>query len=157
MLAVALFVLCATGAGWIAETQAQGTCTLRRGLGAGMWELPLAPGAVGSLDGVLYDPSGPVLLYHFAATLNDVPTPCLSCIEGTVAGTLDDGIGPGPDYIVQGSYKGLFLNGTGTFKATIYKTIGPAFIPVGRMHGVFDDPPGIPGPGDFKCRWAICD
>jgi hypothetical protein len=151
-LALAATVVC--GAAWAALPQ--GTCTLRRGVGQGMWALPLSSSGTGSLDGILYT-SGPSFAYHFTATLTDEPTPCLSCIEGSIHGTLDDGIGVGPDYLVHGHYDGAFLSGQGTFTAKIFPATGPAVSPVGRMRGVFDDPPGNTTPGTFKCRWAICD
>ena len=94
---------------------------------------------------------------HFVATLTDVPSACLSCIEGTLDGTLDDGIGPGPDYVVRGHYLGSFFGGNGQWTATIFPAGAPQTTPVGRIRGMFDDPPSNAGPGSFACRWMIND
>ena len=86
-----------------------------------------------------------------------MPSACLSCIGGTIQGTLDDGIGPGPDYTLIGSYGGLWMSGRGSWFGTIYSMNTPQPTPVGRERGVFNDPPINPGAGNVACRWVIHD
>ena len=63
----------------------------------------------------------------------------------------------GPEYIVTGHCQGSFFGGNGTWAATIHPATAPSTIPVGRIRGVFDDPPFNAGPGTFACRWVIND
>jgi hypothetical protein len=124
------------------------------GTGNGTWVLPSGSGkSDGYLSGALYlDPSG-TFRFAFDATLTDVPTPCLSCITGTIVGTLDDGVGPAPDYTVKGSYSGTFIDGKGTFSCDIYPLTSTRS--VGKIDGTFSDPPTSVNPGTFKCTWKI--
>jgi hypothetical protein len=125
------------------------------GPATGEWLLPLTSGGSdGYIDGKLIDPVTNTGLYAFTAVLTDVPTPCLSCVGGTISGTLDDGFGPAPDYVVIGEYRGLWLSGQGTFEAKIAPP--GSTVSVGKVSGTFHDAPGTPGPGSFEGRWEIC-
>lgn len=152
-----LLSLLALGAGWTTRGEAQTTCVPRQGLTTGEWNLP--PDGVGS-SGFL---AGRVLhngaaVYRFQATLSEVVSPCLSCRQGGLVGTLDDGVGVPGDYVVVGSWGASFFGGNGGWHATIYMPIGPAIIPVGRMEGILDDPPSFPDQvGTYLGRWTICD
>ena len=126
----------------------------RSGSGGGDWDLPAGSGTPGYLSGELFESSGPLPAFFFGATLTDVSTPCLSCVQGTIDGLLDDGFGPAPDYIVTGEYHGLFLNGTGTFECRVFRP--GSDVSVGKITGRFLDPPAQPGPGQFTARWEIC-
>lgn len=133
------------------------TCTLRRGLGQGSWDLPTTSAGQGAFAGLFLIPNNPTFGMQFIGTLTDIPSPCLSCIGGTLHGTLDDGIGPGPDYDVVGTYSGLWLSGSGVWTAQIHSLHTPQPTLVGRVGGTFHDPPVNGGPGTFACRWKICD
>jgi hypothetical protein len=125
------------------------------GPGSGTWELPSGSGkSDGFITGTLYLAPANTYRFSFDATLTDVPTPCLSCITGTIAGTLDDGFGPAPDYIVKGSYSGTFASGKGTFTCDI-RTVSTDQT-VGKIEGTFSDPPSSATPGTFKADWKIC-
>lgn len=153
----ATFGLAVLAAPWLGAQPAQGNTTIRHGVGMGHWDLPLSSSGQGTVDGIFWIPNVPNSSMQFAATLTDVPGPCLSCIGGTLQGTLDDGIGPGPDYIVDGEYFGSFFGGNGSWSARIYAANPPGTTPVGRIRGKFDDPPSNAGPGSFVCRWVIND
>lgn len=120
----------------------------------GVFALPATSSGAGQAVGVLFHGSTSTVAYTFTANLTDVPTPCLSCIEGEIDGTLDDGIGPGPDFLVRGHYRGASLNGTGWYWAQVLTPGGGTL--AGRMGGTFSDPMGIPGPGTFDGRWRVC-
>jgi len=125
------------------------------GYAKGAWHLPEPPAIAGDAQGVLYTPAG-LPLYTLDAQLTEIVSPCLSCREGDLHGTLDDGIGPGPDFVVQGHWIVSQFTGQGSFDATIWKPTGPALTPVGRLIGLVDDPPFPPGvPGTFSARWAL--
>ena len=128
-----------------------------QGTAKGVWELPDSGMDNGYIDGFLFLSTSPSTLprYHFTAALTDVPTPCLSCITGKINGYLDDGFGPAPDFVVRGSYSGLFLSGKGTFQAQVYTPAGTA--PVGKINGSFADAPGSTVKGSFKGDWQICN
>jgi hypothetical protein len=129
------------------------TFTGQSGPGSGTWVLPSGSGTNdGYLAGTLYLAPANTFRFSFNATLTDVPTPCLSCITGTIDGTLDDGVGPAPDYIVKGSYSGLFVSGKGSFTCEIRTLTGTV---VGKIDGTFSDPPSSSTPGTFKCDWKI--
>jgi hypothetical protein len=124
------------------------------GVASGLWDLPDL-GINGSVDGFLYRGAN-VAAYHFTATLTDVPSPCLSCIQGDLDGFLDDGIGAAPDYVVRGHYFGFFLGGEGRFEAAIFRQ--NQNVPVGTMSGAFrDHPTGVPSIGQFRGVWRIFD
>jgi hypothetical protein len=122
------------------------------GVGYGTWDLPdlAMPGTV---DGDLYVSNATAPRYHFHASLIDVPSPCLSCIEGDIHGTLDDGIGPGPDYIVTGHYNGSFFGGRGLWHAKVHDAAGALH---GKLRGRFNDPPtNVPHAGHFIAQWEV--
>src|SRR5262245_43173725 len=77
----------------------------------GTWDLPI-PGANGQVLGTLFDSEGDLWL-HFQAGLVAAPALCQACQTGLVAGTLDDGIGSGPDFLVDGLYVGVVAYGIG--------------------------------------------
>lgn len=139
----------ATGSGTAATT-----VLCRGGAASGVWSLPHS-NQDGSADGFLYRGSSTTAIFHLTATLHDVPSPCLSCIEGTLTGFLDDGVGSGPDYFVDGRYLGSFFGGTGNFHASVYSTSTGA--QVGRIGGEFADTDPLAQPGTFHGRWRICD
>ena len=93
--------------------------------------------------------------YAFSGLLTDIPSPCLSCIEGRINGELDDGFGPAPDYVVCGRYLGSFFTGNGNFSVRVFPP--GSNIAVGKIAGTFDDSPANDGPGTFQARWRICD
>ena len=124
------------------------------GLAFGEWELPSGWGSPGFMSGKLTDPTGSYGIYAIDAVLTDVPSPCLSCVEGTIYGTLDDGIGLGPDYYLVGEYSGFFFSGEGEFFA---KIVPPGSnTSVGIVEGKFADPPFPGGIGKFEGKWEIC-
>jgi len=136
-----------------AEPMARFDC--QSGPASGTWELPSGSGkSDGFINGTLYLSPAGTFRYAFNATLTDVPTPCLSCISGTIAGTLDDGAGPAPDFLVKGSYDGSALTGKGTFTCVIYPLTSTQ--EVGKIEGTFSDPPASTTPGTFKGNWSIC-
>ena len=127
------------------------------GFAKGTWELPSGSGTSdGFIDGFLYLSISPSNnpRYFFNATLTDVPSPCLSCIMGTIDGYLDDGFGPAPDYVVHGTYSGLFLSGKGSYTCEVFAPTGTHA--VGKIKGTFSDPPASTVPGTFKGDWEIC-
>lgn len=125
------------------------------GPAAGDWLLPqTSGGSDGWMDGKLIDPVLNQGIYAVSAVLTDVPSPCLSCVQGTISGTLDDGVGVGPDYYLVGEYSGQWLSGQGTYWA---KIVPPGSnTSVGLVWGDFADAPGTPGHGSFDGRWEIC-
>lgn len=119
------------------------------------WDLP-SSGPSGLASGALFlGQSTPQ--YAFAATLVDTTPPgCLACLSGTVQGTLDDGVGVGPDYIVRGVYSGASLTSSGLLRIGIFDPITNAR--VGRMNGDFVDmPTTIPQFGAAAGSWLLCD
>ena len=158
LVAVALTAVGMIGVGSLGETSvAQGGCIVMRGLALGDWDLPPGgPGSLGTMDGDLF--LNGVALYKLSGTIQEEGSPCLSCRQGSFSGTLDDGIGIGPDYEVSGTWFGNFFSGQGTWRGTISKPVGPALVPVGRLRGVYKDPFGGPGSvGSFAARWVLCD
>jgi hypothetical protein len=124
------------------------------GVGHGGWDLP-SLGQDGTVDGNLFIASTTAPRYHFHATLIDVPSPCLSCIEGDIHGVLDDGVGTGPDYIVVGHYSGGFFTGRGIFHAKVFDPTDGTLH--GRLRGRFNDPPVNTQPvGSFLTLWEVC-
>jgi hypothetical protein len=152
-LAAACVIVLGIGSELSAQTS---TNVCRRGLAAGAWELPDL-GQDGWIDGWLYGPTNTSPRFHFTATLTDVQSPCLSCVEGDILGYLDDGIGPAPDYVVRGDYFGGWFTGEGTFAAAVFEPLSPSSMPVGRIVGSFRDPPtNVPHVGVFRAKWTIC-
>jgi len=157
-IASVLMLAGALGAGGLAApSTAPQSCVLRRGLATGDWDLPpTGPGSFGAIDGDLF--LNGAALYHLSGTIAEVGLACPSCRGGTYAGTLDDGVGAGPDYVVSGTWYGDFFSGKGTLQGEIFKNVGPAQISVGKMQGRYKDPMGVPDPvGSFAARWKICD
>ena len=152
----ALGLLGALALGWIPHAAAvQGNASCQYGVASGMWDLP-EPSSAGVVQGQLFDASGQVA-YYFVGKLIETPSPCLSCREGDLIGTLDDGFGPCCDYEVRGTWIVNQFTGKGSFKAKILLPAGPALVPKGRMAGLVNDPPSSPNqPGSFKARWGIC-
>ena len=136
--------------------RAQASCTTRIGQTQGRWNLPHQAGSQDHFDGTWVTSNLPWPSYRFQGTLTDLPTPCMSCIVGTLQGTLDDGIGPSPDYVVTGLYSGIWLSGSGQFQARI-QSAGPQPVTIGDVRGNFADSPGTPGGGSFRGRFKMCD
>ena len=125
------------------------------GIAKGIWQLPEPQYATGSAQGTLYTLGG-ASVFAFRAKLTEIVSPCLSCREGDVNGTLDDGEGPGPDFLVLGHWTAGQLSGQGTFDTWIWKVNAPLAAPVGRFEGDFNDPPMPPGlPGPFSGMWTM--
>jgi hypothetical protein len=131
---------------------AQVTCA--GGPTAGLFRLPLTSMGTGVMRGRLIDSSTNLPAYRLTARLVDVPSPCLSCVEGEIHGFLDDGSGTSPDFIVRGRYLGSFLGGSGQFNLRVFRPSGGPS--VGTLSGSFDDPPGDGMPGQFSGVWQIC-
>jgi hypothetical protein len=145
-LAFAL-ALAATAAPTAAVPPAAGTST---GPAQGLWDLPQG-GLDGSVSGALLENG--VQRFTLLGQLTAVDTLCLACIQGRFSGALDDGFGPAPDYLVEGTYTGLFLSGSGSFSARILPLGGgPA---VGELRGAFRDPPVLPATGLFRGGWRL--
>ncbi|QDU64987.1 hypothetical protein [Engelhardtia mirabilis] len=119
----------------------------------GAWDLPAGAGS-GFAEGKLVSNLTGNTVYKMECKLIATPSPCLSCIQGTMYGYLDDGFGPSPDYLVKGSYSGTWLNGQGTFGAYVYELNGAG--PVGKIGGVFADPPFPVAIGEYKGEWVVC-
>lgn len=125
----------------------------RFGKALGTWQLPL-PAQNGYVDGYLYELTPATTpAFHFSATLAAGPVLCPACVAGSIQGTLDDGVGPGPDYFVVGYYSGTSFNGAGTFSARIFAPTSAA--PRGYIAGQFSNPPLLPVLGHFNARWAL--
>jgi hypothetical protein len=149
--AAALFVNASPERG---HATALAAVTCENGVGHGGWDLPDL-GQNGTVDGNLFIASTTAPRYHFHAILIDVPSPCLSCIEGEIHGVLDDGIGTGPDYIVVGHYNGGFFTGRGIFHAQVYDPTDGALH--GKLRGRFNDPPvSTQHVGTFLTLWEVC-
>ena len=124
------------------------------GPSTGLWSLPTTFLGTGTARGRLVDSATHLTAYRFTAQLQDVATPCLSCIQGEVQGSLDDGSGGSPEFLVRGRYLGALFAGSGRFDLRVFRpTGGPA---IGFLEGNFDDPPGTRGPGEFSATWRIC-
>jgi hypothetical protein len=83
----------------------------------------------------------------------DVGSACDACVEGMIAGTLDDGIGPGPDYLVRGRYFGT-IYGFGSYRVDVFRPRGT--VPIGSIRGRWVDEVDESGPGEFGGRFRIC-
>jgi hypothetical protein len=121
-----------------------------RGQASGFWNLP------GSTDGFVLgtlDAVEGTALYSIQARLVASGVACPACVAGELLGSLDDGAGPSPDYLVQGYYYGtvVYDGGVGEFEAVL-RTPGGAR--VGALQGRFSDPGGMPA-GSFHARWAL--
>jgi hypothetical protein len=122
------------------------------GPAVGTWELPEFPAMSGSVLGSLEPVGGGASLYVLQATLIDLGAACPACMIGEIHGTLDDGIGPAPDYLVEGGFGATYPGGAGTFLARVKRPNGT---PAGWLRGRFEDPPGSPQPGSFLGRFRI--
>ncbi len=138
-----------------AEARAPLAGTTVSGIAKGIWQLPEPQYATGSAQGTLSTLGG-ASVFAFRAQLSEIVSPCLSCREGDVNGTLDDGIGPGPDFLVLGHWTSGQLSGQGSFETWIWKVSAPLAAPVGRFEGDFNDPPMPPAqPGPFSGMWTM--
>lgn len=150
--------LCASFALVSDATSGSAAAPCREGFAKGDWDLPSGGQNNGFLNGELFldNSPGPISapVYAIFATLTDVPSPCLSCITGTLDGYLDDGFGPAPDYVVRGTYAGFWFTGRGSFSAEVFTPTGVT--PVGKIKGEFADPPSFSSIGGFKAEWSIC-
>jgi hypothetical protein len=109
----------------------------------GVWDL--SQGLVlGTLD--TFHGSGRPLALE--ATLLPYPLMCPACWGGEVEGTLDDGIGTGPDFLVDGGYAGDVAAGTFAFTLRL-----PDGTPAGSMRGRIQA--SWSGPGGFTGRYTL--
>ena len=121
-----------------------------QGPAGGVLELPGWPPEAGFVLGELRDASGSLTLYALQATLTDLGAACPACFIGAIDGTLSDGVGAGPDYLVTGGYGGDYPAGAGSFSARIHRLDGT---PIGRIDGHFVDTATTTGV--FRGRWVI--
>lgn len=157
MLARRIFLSTAIAlcAAFVSMAEPLSTLDCQSGPASGTWELPSGSGkSDGYVNGTLYLDPADTYRYSFNATLTDVPSPSTSGIGGTIAGTLDDGLGPAPDFVVKGTYSGLFVTGKGSFTCEV-RTIDTGKV-VGKIEGTFSDPPASTTPGTFTGDWSIC-
>ena len=151
LLAPLLIVITSTTAG-------PGTPASRQlaanGSASGIWELPGGTG--GFTVGTLYSVDGRSSLYELQAGLLPVVVGrCNACAAGAIAGTLDDGIGTGPDFAVDGLYVAVLVYGVGVgaFEAALRPTSGAS---AGVMRGFFLDPNASGTPtGAFQARYDL--
>jgi len=152
LIAAAAFLAAVNPAPVMRPGLAQVTCN--DGPAAGLWILPTAPGGIGLVHGRLIDSATSQTTHRIRLLLTDVPSPCLSCIQGEVSGFLYPGSGSAPAYEVRGEYGGSFFSGAGKCQLRIFRVGGgPA---VGFLEGRFDDLPGDGMPGTFDGHWQIC-
>jgi hypothetical protein len=103
------------------------------------WGTGVVLGALESIDGGR-------TLYQFEALLAPYPVMCPACLVGAIHGTLDDGRGPGPDFLVEGGYQGVTWGGMPGEFAVSLRTPGGAL--AGSMRGRFEN-------GVFVARYRI--
>ena len=120
----------------------------------GSWRLPSQSQGTGLASGRWIDSTTNQTAYRFRALLTDLPTPCLSCLEGTIEGTLDDGVGASPDFVVRGRYFGAFNGGFGQFELSVLRPGGGGL--VGTAVGDFEDLLGDGLAGRFLGTWRVC-
>jgi hypothetical protein len=119
------------------------------GTASGICELPPNGFVLGSLDPFDSGESS----YTLQATLLDSGLAmCPACILGKIQGTLDDGIGRGPDFLVDGFFGGDIPSGAGTFGARVKRPNGAD---VGWIRGEFRDPFVSQQAGSFVGRFRI--
>ena len=121
------------------------------GPAAGVWELPDFR-TLGSVLGELDSVDGGASIYTLQAGLTDSGAMCPACIIGELHGILDDGVGPAPDFLVDGGFAGEIMGGTGSFFASVKRPNGT---PAGWIRGRFQDPPSSTGTGSFHGRFRI--
>ena len=125
------------------------------GLTYGNWDLPNGASS-GFATGGLFDSSGNGV-FKMDAKLVETPSPIFGWRQGTMSGDLDDG-NPAlfPAYSVSGKWQAKASSGEGNFEAAIYKQVSPLgpIVLVGKMAGVFADPPSFPNKvGRYKGEW----
>jgi hypothetical protein len=133
-----------------AAPQTSPRAALLGGPARGILELP--SGVEGFMLGALYDSTGSRPLFALSARLVPSPVLCPACFLGRIEGTLDDGVGPGPDFTVRGFYTGTTFDGRGSFDLAILR---PGGARVGRIRGRLLDPPLSPDPGIFRGTWRF--
>jgi hypothetical protein len=155
LIAVIAAVAClTTGTASPALAISQTALACDSGPAAGPWRLPTQSEGTGIASGRLIDSTTNQTAYRLRALLRDVPTPCLSCLQGDIEGTLSDGVGPSPDFLVRGSYFGSFMGGSGQFRARVLR---PSNLEVvGIITGDFQDLWGDGEVGRFLGDWRIC-
>ena len=141
-----------TAAPALAVSPVQAACS--GGTAAGLWRMPTQSEGTGIASGRLIDSSTNQPAYRMRALLRDVPTPCLSCVQGDIVGTLDDGVGPSPDFLVRGDYFGSFMGGSGQFRLRVLRPSNHQV--VGIVTGDFADLPSDGTLGQFTGEWRIC-
>lgn len=151
-IAAAASLAVLSGAPTSASMPAQAVCD--GGTAAGPWRMPIRSQGTGIASGRLVDSVTHQTAYRLRLLLTDEPTPCLSCVQGDIAGTLDDGVGSSPDYFVRGSYFGSFMGGSGSFQLRVFRPSDGAV--VGVVTGDFADLPGDGTSGRFLGDWRIC-
>lgn len=136
------------------------SCQTSSGGGLGTWTTPEYHGGVGQFQAVVTLRGAAPAQYTFSGTLieNDFgPIACLSCLSGELIGTLDDGVGPGPDYYIEGGYFGDWLRGAGSFSGVIRDEPFPVSAPVGFVQGRFAENPAFASQGALLAVLEICD
>lgn len=141
-----------TGSPTSAATLAQVVCD--GGPAAGPWRMPTRSQGTGIASGRLIDSTTNQTVYRLRALLTDEFTPCLSCVQGDIEGTLDDGVGSSPDLLVRGGYFGSFMGGSGQFQLRVFRPSDGAV--VGLVTGDFADLPNDGMIGRFLGDWRIC-
>jgi hypothetical protein len=124
------------------------------GLASGLWKLPMMSGSHGAMLGRLVDPENARDSLLVRADLADEPGPCLTCVQGTIRGILEDGHGGPPRYAVEGTYEGSMNGGIGRFDLRVVPLNGGATI--GEIHGEFESPRASGFRGRFRAEWRIC-
>jgi len=138
---------------WSAEAGSQGSSVT--GIAKGILMQPEPQFGTGFAKANLFAlGAGPDFV--FRATLTEIVSPCMTCREGDLEGTLDDGAGSGPDYLVKGHWIADQLSGSGSFESLIFKASAPAGPPVGQLEAGFFDPPLPPGfAGTLSGSWTL--
>jgi hypothetical protein len=124
------------------------------GEAVGAWKLPMTSGGHGAVIGRLVDPEDRRDSLRVRAVLTDEAGPCLTCIQGSIRGYLDDGHGGPPRFAVEGTYEGSMSGGTGRFDLRVLELNGTTAI--GEIHGEFDSPRAANFLGRFRGDWRIC-
>lgn len=143
-----------------APAAAPASCRPSSGSAMGTWTTPEYHGGVGQFQAVVTLRGATTTQYTFSGTLteNDFgPITCLGCLSGELIGTLDDGVGPGPDYYVEGGYFGNWLHGTGSFSGVIRDEPFPVSPAVGFAQGRFAERPAVVSQGVLIAMIDICD
>jgi hypothetical protein len=133
------------------EFDLSGCLTCRTGgTGQESWNLPSPFGATpGEATGYLLDPTGNFVLKMVADLIY------VSATQGTIQGTLYDGISPDPDYLITGTYTITNPPSHGTFSIQILDPVTGQV--VGSIAGRFRDDPSTSIFGIFAGDWRICE